>query len=71
MEYSFRFVDEYANFKRRQAKKDYRIYSHYYDKKKEKAELDERLKNIDSIVTAMHRGLITLDEGMKKLAELE
>ena len=55
-----RFVHEYANYKRHKIR-----------------EMDSRnvyrpmfLMDIDNIVNNMKRGLITIDEGMERLAEL-
>lgn len=55
-----RFVHEYANYKRNKIR-----------------EMDSRnvyrpmfLMDIDNIVNNMKRGLITIDEGMERLAEL-
>ena len=58
---SFRFLNEYANHKKRQAK----IYC------KSKESLHETVERIDKILFMVHRGHIILDEAMRLLSEVE
>lgn len=59
MEYKHRFLDEYANHKRREVKKHY-----------PKEYQETPLSKIDKAVWMAHRGYIILDEAMRLLSEI-
>lgn len=56
---TYRFLDEYANHKKKQAKA-------YLDKE----DAAERIDLIERIVKFAHSGMITLDEAMRELSYL-
>ena len=56
---TYRFLDEYANFKKRQVKKI-----------PDKEAAAENARQISRILDAAHHGIITLDEAMRELSYL-
>ena len=64
-EYKCRFLDEYANFKKRYYKthaKDDLYFNREY--------AEEAVIKLDNIVRNAHKGMITLDEAMMAISEV-
>lgn len=70
---NFRFIDEYANYKKKQAKKDCKLFCSFTNTKEKKdaykRAYEYRLANIGGILKAVHQGMITLDECMGMLVK--
>ena len=67
-----RFIDEYANFIKRQTKKDIEYQKQYDTPNKDYfiAQFEEKINQVDRILHYVHSGAIIVNEAMLELAKI-